>query len=152
MYQQLLQEHIDDKKAYGESPQPAAGPAQLQALRARAKKELGVDLPAAYLELLKITDGLDSNGMVIYGSETRPIVGYEEKDRLIQGIVDANLIWRDYPPHAQWLFFGDSGISMYGLDLEGGKYQILDRASNSLVEEFPSFEGMLARALEENHP
>jgi hypothetical protein len=44
MYELLLQQHIDDKKAYGESAQPPCGPQELERARARAKAELGVDL------------------------------------------------------------------------------------------------------------
>lgn len=150
MYQQLLKEHIDDKAAYGESPQPPASKAQLEELRDKAKKELGADLPAAYYHLLEKTNGVDSNGMVIYGSETAPIVGYE--DRFIQGLVEANLIWRDLESHKRYVFFGDASTSMYAYDVEDGSYKLLDRSSNDTLEEFKTFEELLQRALEENHP
>ena len=150
MYQQQLQEHLDDKKVYGESGQPPATPAQLQALRDQAKKELGVDLPAEYYRLLETTNGLDSNGLSIYGSERTPIVGYT--DRFIQGLVDANLNWWDLESHKRYIFFGDASMSLYVYDREDRKYQILDRSSNDVVEEFGTFEALIHRALEENHP
>jgi hypothetical protein len=150
MYQQLLQEHIDDKKAYGESGQPPATPAQLQALRAQAKKELGVDLPAEYYRLLETTNGLESNGLSIYGTERTLIVGHQ--DRFIQGLVDANLNWWDLESHKKYVFFGDASVSLYVRDLEDGKYKLLDRSSNDVLEEFDTFEGLMHRALEENHP
>jgi SMI1/KNR4 family protein SUKH-1 len=150
MYQQLLKEHIDDKKAYGEQPQPPATKAQLQALRARAKKELGVDLPAEYYRLLETTNGLDSNGVVIYASEAGPLVGYP--DRPLDGLVEANLTWWELPAHKRYLFFGDAGMSLYAYDLEDHAYKVLDRQSNTVLEEFKTFEELIHRALEENHP
>jgi hypothetical protein len=152
MYQQLLKEHIDDRKAYGKLPQPPASPAELQALRGRAKQELGVDLPKEYYTLLQITNGLDSNGFVIYASETTPMVGYEGKNVFIEGIVDANLGWWDLEAHKQYVFLAESGMGLYVYDLKEGDYKSLDRQSNSLYEQFTTFEAMIARGLEENHP
>lgn len=152
MYQQLLQEHIDDKKAYGESPQRPATAAELQGLRDRARKELGVDLPDEYYRLLEKTNGLDSNGMVIYASDTAPIVGYEQQKRMIEGIVDANLGWWDLDSHRRYVFFGESGTSLYTLDREDKKFKRLDRHSNDVLEEFDTFEELILRGLEENHP
>lgn len=152
MYQQLLQEHIDRKKFYDELPQPPATAAQLQDLRDRARKELGADLPNEYYELLGKTNGLDSNGMGIYASETTPIVGYEDKNRLIEGMVDATLGWWSFEPHKQYLFFGESGMGLYTLDLKDGKYKQLDRASADVLEEFDTFGELIRRGLEENRP
>jgi hypothetical protein len=146
----MLREHIDSLRKYGGSPQPPATAEEVRALRARARKELGVELPDAYCELLGMVDGLDSNGMVIYGCRTACIVGYD--DRWIQGIVDANLIWWELEAHKEYLFLGDSGISLYTLQLPDRKYQLQDRPSGSVLEEFASFEELLYRALEENRP
>jgi len=152
MYQQLLKEHIDDRKAYGKLPQPPASAAELQALRARAKQELGVDLPKAYYALLEIVNGLDSNGFVIYASETTPMVGYEGKNMFIEGIVDANLGWWELEANKQYLFLAESGMGNYVQDLKEGNYKSLDRQSSSLYEQFATFEELIARGLEENHP
>jgi hypothetical protein len=153
MYQKLLQEHIDDKKAYGGKPQPPATAEDLRQLRERAKKELGADLPQGYLDFLKLMNGLDSNGLVIYASETGPLAGYETRpDMKIEGIVDANLGWWDLEDHKRYLFLGESGTCLYAYDLQGKKYAALDRASNDPIDEMPSFEALLADALERNHP
>jgi hypothetical protein len=155
MYQQLLQQHLDDLRAYGLSPQPPCGSAALQRLREGAARDLGTELPNEYYEFLKITNGLDSNGLVIYASETSPIAGHEgQKDqkRSIQGVVDANLAWWDFEPHKKFVFFGDSSSGRYVYDVEDKKYRVLDRQASRLVEELPSFEALLAHALERNLP
>jgi hypothetical protein len=152
MYQQLLQEHIDDKKSYGESPQPPATATDLEQLRDRAKRELDAELPDAYCELLQVTNGLDSNGLVIYGSRTAPVVGYEKKNLSVEGLVEANLGWRDHPSHKRFVFFAESGSSLYGYDTDKRNYKILDRQSGTEMEDLPSFDELISRALEENHP
>ena len=153
MYQKLLQEHIDDKKAYGGVPQPPATAEELRRLRERAKKELGVDLPQGYLDFLGLMNGLDSNGLVIYAAETAPLAGYpNRKDMNIEGVVDANLGWWDLEDHKRYIFLGESGTSLFVQDREDGTFPELDRSSNDRMEEFPSFEAMLAYALKRNHP
>jgi len=150
MYQTLLQEHLDDKRGYGESPQPGCDAQQLERLRERARKELRTEFPEAYYDFLRQTNGLDSNGLVVYASETTPIVGHN--DMSIEGIVDANLGWRDFAPHRRLVVFAESGTALYVYDNDGREYQQLDRQSNSVIAELPSFEALLHRALEENRP
>jgi hypothetical protein len=150
MYEQLLQEHIHNIKRFGLSPQPPATQQELQAVREESKTELGFDPPPEYDRLLKMTNGLESNGLSLYGSARVPLVDY--KDRFVQGLVYANLNWRDHEPNKRYVFFGDGGLSMYGYDLEDRKYQLVDRTNGDVLEEFDSFEAMIYRALEENHP
>jgi hypothetical protein len=153
MYDQLLQEHIKDKTAYGGKPQPPATADQLRQLRERARQELGVDLPPAYLDFLKRMNGLDSNGLVVYAGQTGPLAGYEGRpDMKIEGLVDANLGWWDLEAHKRYLFLGESGPYLFARDRESGKYAALDRSSNDVLEEMGSFEALLAYALERNRP
>lgn len=150
MYQALLKEHIDDKKAYGGSPQPPATREELEDLRQRAKDELGVELPKGYLAFLEQMNGLDSNGLVVYASQTTALVGHP--DRSLEGLVEANLGWWDLEKHKRWLFFGESGLALYTLEIATGQYQRIDRSSNDVLETFGAFEDLLARGLEENRP
>jgi hypothetical protein len=150
MYQDILQEHIDDKTSYGEKPQPPCDAERLARLRERAARELNTELPEGYTKFLGITNGLDSNGLVIYASETGPIEGHD--DMSIEGIVEANQGYWENPASRRFLFVGESGTSFYVLDRQDGAYRILDRQSQSMMEDLPSFEALLSRALEENRP
>jgi hypothetical protein len=141
------------KRSYGGSPQRPCRRDELQTLRARVAKDLGVELPQAYYEFLTLMNGLNSNGLTIYASQTTSMAGYEHrKDMNIDGIVEANLVWRDYEPHKRFVMFGQSGTSLYAYDLKDKKYRVLDRQSNSLIEEMSSFQDLLRQALEENAP
>jgi hypothetical protein len=152
MYQDLLREHIEDKKRYGESPQAPCSPEALGRLGQRAQDELGVAVPQAYLDFLALTNGLDSNGLVIYAAETCPVVGYEDKDMRILGLVEANQLWWDSPPRKGFLAFGDSSMDVYVYDIAESKYRIISRQGIRSGEEFPSFEAMLHKALEAHRP
>lgn len=79
MYGPLLQEHLDDLRACGLSPQPPCGSAELQRLRERASKELGAELPHEYYDFLQLTNGLDSNRLVIYASRSLNASGHGQR-------------------------------------------------------------------------
>ena len=150
MYEELLREHIEDKTSYGERPQAPCDDTSLATLRDRARRELGLELPDAYVSFLRVTNGLDSNGLTVYAAETSSIVGHE--DMSIEGIVDANLGWWDFAPHRAFLYFAESGISLYAVEIRTGRFLVIDRQSHSDMEEVASFEALMARALEASHP
>lgn len=98
-------------------------------------------------------NGLDSNGLTIYASETTSIAGYEHrKDMNIDGIVEANLAWWDSDAHRGYLFFGDGNISRYALHLPQEEYRILDRQTDTVLESVPTFEHLLCQALRDHRP
>ena len=51
------------------------------------------------------------------------------------------------PRHGDYLFFGESGIDVYCLQVSWGEYQITDRESGSL-NVVPSFKQLIVEALE----
>jgi hypothetical protein len=88
---------------------------------------------------------LNYNGLFIYASETVPVVG--SRSATIQGIVEANLGWRDYEPHAAYLIFGEGNMDLYVRHLPTGRFQVVDRVPGNLIETHPSFDQLLAAAL-----
>ena len=119
--------------------QPPATSEQLQKLLARGQ-ELDYRFPAAYLEVLRVADGIDSNGIVLYASETQPLAGHADRpDYTIEGIVDANLTWRDYAPNQQFVFFAEAGDVVYCHDLTKNKFQIMDRIAQDVDSESDVF-------------
>jgi hypothetical protein len=59
----------------GEAVQPGADEAAIATLRARLQTEFGATLPDAYADLLRREDGLDVDGLVLYGSWQSPEAG-----------------------------------------------------------------------------
>jgi hypothetical protein len=150
MYQQLLADVKGWLAANALQAQPPARERDVEDLRERARAELGAEVPEAYCDLLRQADGLDANGLVLYASRTSPVAGRE--DLSIQGFVDANLAWWDLEANRRYLCFGESGLSRFALDREDGRYRVLDRSSDSVVEDVASFEELVSRALEESRP
>src|SRR4051812_42745797 len=73
-------------------------PAELDALAARARAELGADLPADYLALLALTDGAACQGSVIFPSRTRLCDADPDDTCWEKGVIEENLGLRQALP------------------------------------------------------
>ncbi|HEX8119397.1 MAG TPA: YrhA family protein [Pyrinomonadaceae bacterium] len=145
MYEQLLTQVGAEQAKYGERSQPPCAEGRLERLRLRAREELGAELPEEYADFLRAQDGLNHNGLFIYASETSPVAG--GADATIQGLVEANLDWRDDEHFNNYLVFGEGNMDIYVRHLPTGAYQTLDRTPGNLIETHPSFQHLLAAAL-----
>jgi SMI1 / KNR4 family (SUKH-1) len=146
MYQQLLARLRLAQATYGEQSQPPCPDERLARLRRRVHDDLGAVLPDEYAAFLRTQDGLNHNGLFVYASETTPIVG--AAGATIQGIVEANLTWRDDEQMVSYLVFGDGNLDLYALHVPTGEYHVVDRVPGNLIATYPSFEQLLAAALE----
>ena len=84
----------------------------------------------------------------VYSCDKTPVVG--EAGEFMHPFVDTNLIWRDYAPHKDYLFYADDETSLYVYNLIGKRYEILDRPSETLISTFNTFDQMITSALK-NH-
>ncbi|SHM58756.1 YrhA family protein [Gracilibacillus kekensis] len=91
-----------------------------------------------YEDLLTKVNGLDFNGLVIYNANPA-----DENN----GFIGANEIWQENEWENNYLFFGDSNISWYCLDIDNNKFLELDKPSGDIVEEYESFDEMMNEAL-----
>lgn len=141
----LLQPVADDKKQYGLSMQPSCACGRMGSLRDRVKEELQADLPSEYEEFLAHTNGLDYDGLTFYGSEPGPIAGYD--DRLLDGIVEANMGYRENGSMGRMLVLGESEDYLYVFDSQKSTYHAVDSTSMKKCEHYTSFRELLAGAL-----
>lgn len=146
MWTDVLDEIVSEMAEDNITPQPPTSQDEIQAMLEEVSKLDNVaGLPGAYLQFLMKMNGLNWNGLFIYSSKTMPLAGTSEQ---ISGIVEANEIWRDLDFHKQFLFFGDSDLSLYCQDLKTNEFKELDRSSNTVIKVYDNFESMLADALE----
>jgi hypothetical protein len=148
MYQTFLEEITRQMEEDGDQMQPACSPESLKQLEATAQAIFSRGLPVEYFRFLSLTNGLDWNGLMIYASATTPIVKHDEA--FIHGLIEANLLWRDYKPNEKFLIFGESGLSKYVYAIASSEYQVIDRSSMDAVKSVASFDELMAEALE-NH-
>ncbi|AMA52601.1 YrhA family protein [Bacillus inaquosorum] len=103
------------------------------------------EIPSGYKKFLQTVNGLDFNGLVIYGLD-QELMG-EENDEEVYGFIETNEQWHENDEQKKYLFFGDSDTAWYCLDVIENEYLELDKPSGTLMNKFNDFNAMLADAL-----
>jgi hypothetical protein len=118
-----------------EPVQPGADDAAIAAVRERLRSLFGATLPDAYAALLRREDGVDVDGLVLYGSWQSPDA--RGPGGFWQGLVATNTLWRDVPGREDYLVLGDSDLYLLTVDLDRGAPVLRDRVTAEPVESFP---------------
>ncbi|BFH60390.1 YrhA family protein [Paenibacillus azoreducens] len=105
----------------------------------------GFVLPDQFIQFLMTVNGLDFNGLVIYGVDKSLLETEEENE--IHGFIETNEIWYENEWQKQYVFFGDSDIALYCYDLTQMVYLELDKPSCTVMNSFTDFNFMLEDAL-----
>ena len=66
---------------------------------------------------------------------------------MAQNFIGVNEIWQDNEWNNNCLFFGDSSIFWYCIDIDKYVFLELDKPSGDIVQEYNSFEEMINEAL-----
>ncbi|HEX8656251.1 MAG TPA: YrhA family protein [Hymenobacter sp.] len=122
--------------------QPPATAEDIANLVQRAGTELDYTPPTFYLDLLQVTDGLARNGIQMYGTRTQRIAGLA-RESFIEGLVEANLIWREFEPNKNYVFFAESGSDLYQFNLHTQQFEVADRVGRTVFDQFTSMEQLL---------
>ncbi|HYR91867.1 MAG TPA: YrhA family protein [Terriglobia bacterium] len=145
MYRDLLNTVAEEQRRFGSEPQPRCTETQLERLVERVMSELAAELPEEYKDFLRLADGLDWNGLVIYASERIPIAS--NPDQFIRGFVEMNWTYREDDRFRSLVVFGSDGMDIYTYNQLAGTYEIYDEVPHELIETLPSFGDMMTRAL-----
>jgi SMI1 / KNR4 family (SUKH-1) len=145
MYQELLTRLAEEQSRFKSGLQPPATEEHIQELVEGAREELHTGLPGEYLAFLRLTNGLDWNGVVIYASDNVPIVGHP--DRPIPDVVEMNLNYREDARFEDLLVLGSDGMDIYTYRISKGVYEVYDEVPHELVETIPTFDELMTKAL-----
>ena len=149
MWKEHLEEIRQEEKRYGEDINRGISEEEAGAFIKAVKDELGIALPEEYLKILRIVNGIEFNGFILYGVD-EPLLK-EAPNQNVNGLIDCNKVWYENEWQKQYLFLGEGSISWYVYDLKTKKYCELDNPSGELSEEFDDpeqmFDKMLADAL-----
>lgn len=118
------------KREYDEELLMPAEETEISRLSEDFSKVCGLELPQAYLDLLRYCNGLEFNGCIVYGSEN-----------MIENQMDYEYISEDY------VIFGEYDIGWFCMEKAGGKFCELDKPSAQEVQTFDTFEEMIKRVL-----
>lgn len=138
-------EKIEEK--YGSLLRSPASDTEIIRMKQAFKRKFGnIVLPETYLDFLKNINGLDFNGLVIYGVDE--VLLEREVDEEVHGLIVTNELWYENESQKQYIFYADSDVAWYCCDLKESVYVELDKPSGTLIQSFDSFESMLSDALE----
>ncbi|PGA10766.1 YrhA family protein [Bacillus toyonensis] len=145
MWKNLILEIEKIEKSFNDKLNTPATDTEVHRLRKHLKEKFNVDLPSEYEEFLKTVNGLDFNGLVIYGVD--PSLLDTERDEQICGFIDTNEIWYENEFQKEYLFFGVSNIAWFCKNLSEGTYLELDKPSGTVMKTYNDFNTMLEEAL-----
>ncbi|MCU5393657.1 YrhA family protein [Bacillus toyonensis] len=145
MWKNLILEIGDILKSVNYKLNTPATDTEVQRLREHEKEKFNVDLPREYEEFLKTVNGLDFDGLVLYGVDSSLLE--TKKDEHICGFIDTNEIWYENEFQKEYLFFGDSNIAWFCKSLSDGTYLELDKPSGTVMNTYNDFNTMLEEAL-----
>lgn len=145
MWKNLILEIEKIEKSFNDRLNTPATDTEVHRLRKHVKEKFNVDLPSEYEEFLKTVNGLDFNGLVIYGVD--PSLLNTERDEQICGFIDTNEIWYENEFQKEYLFFGVSNIAWFCKNLSEGTYLELDKPSGTVMKTYNDFNTMLEEAL-----
>lgn len=136
----LLKDIEKIKNRDGKSIMIPASDKNIQVIKMWVSKNIKNGLSISeYEDFLKRANGLEFNGLVIYNAQL---------DDDNNGFIGANEIWRANDDwDSNYLFFGDSSISWYCLDVNNFTYLELDKPSAEIVDEYENFGKMIEEAL-----
>lgn len=133
--------------------QPSATTADVQRLTENCVHHLRYKLPPFYVALLQITDGIACNGIQLYASKPQLLAGLEANAAMLEGFVEANLLWRTGEEGAHnidYCHFAESGDYLYCHHLPTDEFQIIDRVTLEPIYSpavFTSAEGLMEQLL-----
>ncbi|MEM6265953.1 MAG: YrhA family protein [Pseudomonadota bacterium] len=145
MFDGPLESAIVEQHEVGETVQSPATQAQVDSLKASLRDEFDASLPADYERFLLRANGLDFNGLVLYGasqSNEEPGAG-----SFWQGLVAANHEWRSTGDHDEYLILGDTDMELLTVAPDATNAALRDRVSGDVLQTYPSVNAMLEDSL-----
>lgn len=101
-------------------------------------------LPQQYYEFLQIVNGMEFNGLKIYGID----LIYLDSNPInqVDSFFDANKTWESIKDEDELVFLGDSDIAWYCYNATTKSFVELDKPSGEPMEVFSDFSAMLESA------
>ncbi len=141
----LIDLHEQEKKEFGEGfLYEGAENNELEDFVKRVTKNLNFALDKGYLDFLSFTNGLDYDGLVIYG-----INRYQDENVFIEGFVEANQEYRQELALLDYIFYGDENTTRQVFNIKTKRFEIIDRVSWDVISYHDCFDEMLLTAIEQ---
>ncbi|WP_266160884.1 YrhA family protein [Dyella silvatica] len=146
IYLDLLKQLEAEQRKYGDALPPAATEIQIAELQQAAQREFALDLPQGYLAFLRLSNGLEWDGVCIFSSSKTTYAGHPE--RTFFDLVEHNIYFRDPLDMRDYLLLGSDDMDVYVYHLPTGMFEVRDRVPfDNLYASFKTFDELAVHAL-----
>ncbi|GIO23683.1 YrhA family protein [Oceanobacillus sp. J11TS1] len=147
MWQSKLNEIKREKKLYEEEINIGAVEKEISDFEKKVLEEFKCKLPEDYKDVLRIINGIEFNGFILYGIDEEILK--DKPNQQINGFLELNHIWHENVEQKKYLFLGESNISWYVYDLKSRKFLELDNPSGEKIGVFKNFNELFTNLLED---
>lgn len=102
MWKERLEEIRQEEKRCGEDINCGVSAEEAEAFIKVVKDELGIVLPEEYLKILRILNGIEFNGFILYGVDEHLLK--KAPNQHVNGLIDSNQVWYENEWQKQYLF------------------------------------------------
>lgn len=142
---EIVNQIKQEMEKYSEKINDGATDNEIKVFTNEVREKLNIKLPQEYYQVLKIVNGLEFNGFIIYGIDENLLK--KNTNQHINGFIDNNLICYDNEWLKQYIFFGESDISWYVYDILSKMYFEIDRPSEEKMFSFNDLTDMVKKIL-----
>ncbi len=138
-----LDDQIEEEASQGHYPLlPGGDEEALERLSEAVRKELSIPLPSSFAHILSQVDGFVENGVSLYGVDAE---FRDDQFDSAPGLLAENLVkWSNFAEMIQkYLFFGDSDLWFFALELNTGRAVALQRSTLKPEHYFSAVEEMV---------
>lgn len=141
---QSITHWVELAESQGFPQRPGASTDQLSRIRPAFARQFGIDLPEDYADLLRGCNGLDYDGIVIYGLEDRDDAAgflpgiFDSNERLMHGVASLDTPLR---------FVGEAGDLLFAYDTEERQWKAVARYGWHTVFRFSTFGDLFDAAM-----
>lgn len=127
MWEDYYQTIKNEKKTYNEELNNGASIDEVTYFLTNSK----IPVPPEYIEILKKFNGIEFNGFILYGIDSKYLTG--TINQKIYGLNELNQVWHEENHNLQYIFLGESNISFYVYVPNKNIYLELDNPSGSII-------------------
>ncbi|WP_321388360.1 YrhA family protein [uncultured Enterococcus sp.] len=118
---------------------------EIRVFNLHTNMKLKFSFPEEYTNSLKVINGFDFNGCVLYGIDEEYLITPPNQTDI--GAIDNNLVWQELN-EPNYIFLGDENMSWFVYDRISMSFRMLDKPSATKLEEYFSFEELFEKILD----
>ncbi|MBL1227062.1 YrhA family protein [Enterococcus sp. BWR-S5] len=118
---------------------------EIRVFNLQANMKLKFSFPEEYTNSLKVINGFDFNGCVLYGIDEEYLITPPNQTDI--GAIDNNLVWQELN-EPNYIFLGDENMSWFVYDRISMSFRMLDKPSATKLEEYLTFEELFEKILD----